>query len=200
MSSSILINSSSSSAPSTMAALPILKRPDPSRLENRLFIDNQVSRKERRSSQSSVLTHPVLSSFFQFVEATSSTSIQLHDPSTEEPTISFLSASQSDIDRAVTSSLNAFKNWSKTSPSHRSLLLRKLADLVRENAEELSSAESICMGKPANISSSLAAAAGIDHYAGLASTLEGKTDVATDGVFKLSIKQPYGVVAAIVPW
>lgn len=56
------------------------------------------------------------------------------------------------------------------------------------------------MGKPANISSSMAAAAGIEHYAGLGPKIEGSSNISTNGLVKMVVKQPYGVVAAIVPW
>lgn len=113
--------------------------------------------------------------------------------------------SAADVDAIVQSSHRAFGSpaWQKLAPADRGRLLLKLADLVEARADELIELELLDTGKP---TSQLRggeiplAAAIIRFYAGAADKIEGAVKAAGSGSFDLTIWEPYGVVAGILPW
>lgn len=62
---------------------------------------------------------------------------QVTDPRTEEGLWPCPIASTQDFEDAVAAAQRAFKTWSKTTVAERQALLVKLADVIKENAEEL---------------------------------------------------------------
>ena len=110
-----------------------------------------------------------------------------------------------EVGRAVESSERAFESaaWQKMSPSERGRKLLKLADLIEQRAEQLVELELIDTGKP--ISQLTGAeipltAAIIRFYAGAADKIEGAVKSTSEGAFYLTMLEPYGVVAGILPW
>ncbi len=109
------------------------------------------------------------------------------------------------VDRIVASSAAAFANraWQSTVPSARGQMLLKLADLVEERAEELVELELQDVGKPISQlrgGEIPLTAAIIRYYAGAADKIEGSVKTAEGGSFALTMYEPYGVVAGILPW
>ena len=105
------------------------------------------------------------------------------------------------MDKAVAAAKAAFPAWRDLTPDDRGVYLRKLSSLIKENIPELARLESISMGKPVSlyIDGKMAA----DTFAYFAETgwhAQGTSSVNTPGVLGLSLRQPYGVVGAIIPW
>ena len=78
-----------------------------------------------------------------------------------------------DIDRAVKAAVSAFEKgpWPRMKPSEREKVLRRIADLIRENKEKLALLETLDSGKPIQNSRNIdipAAANAFDYYAGWA--------------------------------
>jgi acyl-CoA reductase-like NAD-dependent aldehyde dehydrogenase len=109
------------------------------------------------------------------------------------------------VGRIVESSRKAFESpaWQGLSPSERGNLLLRLADRVEKNADELIELELLDTGKPVtqlkNMELPLTAAI-IRYYAGAADKIEGKVKSTSGGGFHLTVYEPYGVVAGILPW
>ena len=109
------------------------------------------------------------------------------------------------VDRAVRSAKAAFGSpaWRNMAPAERGNLLLKLAGLVESRAEELIRLERLDTGKPVTqlrtgeIPLTLAI---IRFYAGAADKIEGKVKSTSGGGFHLTMYEPYGVVAGILPW
>jgi len=127
------------------------------------------------------------------------------DPVTQSPLAAVARGKRADIDRAVSSARHVFENgdWSEASPARRKQVLNTLADLMLEHAEELALLETLDTGKP--IRHSLrddipGAARAIRWYAEAIDKVYG--EVATTGSNELAmiIREPVGVMAAIVPW
>lgn len=79
--------------------------------------------------------------------------------------------------------------------------MKKLAALVRENMEELAVLEALSMGRPVQeFIDGYAFAGTFDHYAESGELVQGTTSVTTPGFINMTIRQPYGVIAAIIPW
>lgn len=111
--------------------------------------------------------------------------------------------SASRIDACVRAARSAFETeWRDLTPSQRASLLYKLADLIERNAEVIGEAESRSMGKPisASIGEARGGAACFRYYAGAIGHLTGETIPVSRGGLDITLRQPLGVVACIVPW
>ena len=76
----------------------------------------------------------------KFVEAKSGKTFNSINPATDEVLTSVSECGQEDVDFAVEIARKSFQkgSWSKMPPAERKAILLKLADLIRENLEELS--------------------------------------------------------------
>ncbi|KAK9897852.1 aldehyde dehydrogenase [Cystobasidium minutum MCA 4210] len=112
-------------------------------------------------------------------------------------------AGPKEVDAAVDAAIKASHAWAESPPSVRAECLRKLADLMVENASTLAELDAVSMGKPvlAHNRECGLAAKHLKHAADLAETyLGGTASTNTPGFFNFSLKVPYGVVAGICPW
>lgn len=79
--------------------------------------------------------------------------------------------------------------------------MRRLAVLLRENGEELARLEAVSMGRPVSgYSDHLIAANRFEYYAEAGYTILGQSSLNTPGHLNVTLRQPFGVVAAIIPW
>ncbi len=127
------------------------------------------------------------------------------NPATGERLADIAKATTDDVDRAVAAARRAFEGpWSRFTPADRQVLLLKIADLVESHAEELGTLETLDMGAPlARTSVSVRRVASrLRFYAGMAVTLHGETIANSQGAdyFSYTLKEPVGVVGAIIPW
>jgi len=127
------------------------------------------------------------------------------NPSTGEVVARQACCDAEHVDRAVQSSARAFRSaaWQSLSAADRGRILLRLADLVEKRAEELVELELTDVGKP--ISQLRGGeipllAAIIRFYAGAADKIEGAVKAAGNGTLALTLWEPYGVVAGILPW
>ncbi|MGJ9403494.1 aldehyde dehydrogenase [Arthrobacter sp. KK5.5] len=110
-----------------------------------------------------------------------------------------------DIDAAVAAAAQAFNNrlWRGLSPTRRGHLLRGLADLVGENADELATMETQDNGKLLREMRGQMATLPeyLYYYAGMADKVQG-SQIPTNSPLMLNYTQrePLGVVGAITPW
>ena len=127
--------------------------------------------------------------------------VTLIDPATEEPIAELEQAGAEETDEAVARAKRAFPTWRAVAPVDRARLLRRLATLVEEHAEELALIESRNVGKPiAGARGEVAMVANVFHfYAGAVEKHYGETIPVAGGV-DLTFREPLGVVGLIVPW
>ena len=123
------------------------------------------------------------------------------NPATEEPIAELEQAGIEEADAAVARAKAAFPAWRAVSPGDRARLLRRLAALVEENAEELAQIESRNVGKPiAGARGEIGMVAQVFHfYAGAVDKHRGDTIPVSGGV-AATFHEPLGVVGLIVPW
>lgn len=138
-------------------------------------------------------------------KAASGKSFDTFDPSTGQCIARLAEGSSCDVDAAVLAARKAFDGvWRKFKPFDRQALLLKFADLVEANFDELAQIETIDMGAPISRTSALKrrCIALIRFYAGLATAMHGETieNSIPGDVFTYTLKEPVGVVGAIVPW
>jgi acyl-CoA reductase-like NAD-dependent aldehyde dehydrogenase len=130
------------------------------------------------------------------------------NPATGEVLTHVAEASAADVDRAVAAARAAFEKtgkgaWRSMSASERGRLLWKLADLVEKNIEELAELETLDNGKPIFESRYVDMPMVMDvfrYYAGWATKIHGETVNTFDNAFTYTLREPVGVVGAIVAW
>jgi betaine-aldehyde dehydrogenase len=118
---------------------------------------------------------------------------------------SYHSASEADVDAAVTAADKVFSSgdWPRTSGAERAALLRRVAARIEAERDELALIETLESGKPiAQAADEVTSAAGIWYYAaGLAQHAYG--DAHNDlgpNYLAVTVKEPVGVVGVITPW
>jgi len=129
------------------------------------------------------------------------------NPATGEALTQVAEASAEDVDRAVLAARKAFDEpggpWRKMSASDRGKLLWRLADLVEQNIEEIAELETLDNGKPIFESRYVDIPSVVDvlrYYAGWASKIHGETINSRADAFTYTLREPVGVVGAIIPW
>jgi aldehyde dehydrogenase (NAD+) len=129
------------------------------------------------------------------------------NPATGEILTQISEASVADVDQAVMAARQAFDDtagpWRKMSASERGRLLWKLADLIEKNIDEISELETLDNGKPIFESRYVDLPMVVDvlrYYAGWATKIHGETVNTFDHAFTFTVREPVGVVAAIVAW
>jgi len=127
------------------------------------------------------------------------------NPATEETLAEVAEAGEAEVDAAVRSARAAFEHpkWQNMNPHRRSERLWKLADLIAENAEELAGIETRNNGKPSFESGMVDLPSVVEnfrYYAGWADKLTGETIPVGGPFLNYTLREPVGVVGAIVPW
>ena len=125
------------------------------------------------------------------------------NPATLEPLQEVYLCSEKEISMACEAANGAFGVWSSTPGNVRGSILFKIAEKIREQADHLSLINTEETGKPIN-ESKLVELAGVartfEYYAGLASKIQGESQIITQDLISFTIKEPIGVVAMILPW
>ena len=129
------------------------------------------------------------------------------NPATGEVLTEVAEASAFDVDRAVAAARQAFDDrsgpWRKMSSSERGRLLWKLADLLEQHIEEFAELETLDNGKPIFESRYIDMPMVCDvlrYYAGWATKIHGETINSFENAFTYTLREPVGVVGAIVAW
>jgi aldehyde dehydrogenase (NAD+) len=141
----------------------------------------------------------------EWVEAISGKTFDSINPATGEVLAKVAEGDAEDVNLAVAAARRAFEGtWSKVKPYERQRLLLKIADLVDAHFEELAQLDTLDMGAPvsrtrANRHRVLGM---LRYYAGMATAIHGETiDNSLPGeIFSYTLKEPVGVVGAIIPW
>jgi aldehyde dehydrogenase (NAD+) len=126
------------------------------------------------------------------------------NPATEEIIAAVAAADPSDVDAAVAAARAALDGpWGKMSARERGRLVSRLADRLMERVDEVARLETLHNGKPISESRNIeipAAAECFEYYAGWADKVMGETIPVKGNYLTYTLREPVGVVAAIVPW
>jgi aldehyde dehydrogenase (NAD+) len=130
-------------------------------------------------------------------------------PATGEQVASFPVAGAADVDLAVRAARRAFDEgpWPRIRAGERGRTLRKIADLVREHADELLTLQALDNSVPLSFGEIYATSAEFvadvfEHHAGWVDKLAGETLPPFQGGDHLvfTLREPVGVVGAVIPW
>jgi len=126
------------------------------------------------------------------------------DPSTEEIIAEVPDAGEKDVNRAVAAAKVAFESgpWPQTTAQERGRILFRLAERVRKESAALAYLEARNSGKPIveaeyDIND---VATCFEYYGGLATKVLGHVNPVPDNALSLSLREPIGVAAQIIPW
>lgn len=127
------------------------------------------------------------------------------NPANEQAWAEFAEATAEDVDRAVRAANRAFDSgpWRTMSATERGKCLRRIAACIGPAAEELGRVETTDTGKLLRETTWQARnlVEVYDYYAGLADKVQGDIPPTAAGApLSLVVREPLGVVAAVVPW
>jgi aldehyde dehydrogenase (NAD+) len=141
----------------------------------------------------------------KWIDAASGKRFESRNPATGELLATVAEGDSEDVNRAVVAARKAFEGaWSKFKPYERQRLLLKFADLVECHFEELSSLDTLDMGAPISRTrgTRMRVLGMLHYYAGQATSIHGETieNSLPGEIFSYTLKEPVGVVGAIIPW
>jgi acyl-CoA reductase-like NAD-dependent aldehyde dehydrogenase len=141
----------------------------------------------------------------QWREAADGARTEVVDPSRGAVVTTVAEAGAADVDAAVRAAREAFDGgaWSGLSGRERGRILHRVAELIRENADELARLESLDVGKPISLCHAVDvtnAANDYEHFAALAHSLDGSVRNTPMNALAYTKREPLGVVAAITPF
>jgi betaine-aldehyde dehydrogenase len=140
----------------------------------------------------------------EFVESHRHAYFPVIDPSTEEIIAEVPDADETDVNRAVAAARAAFDSgpWPQTTAQDRGRVLFRLAERVRKESAQLAELEARNTGKPiVEAEYDIAdAATCFEYYGGLATKIVGQVNPVPDNALSLSLREPIGVAAQIIPW
>jgi betaine-aldehyde dehydrogenase len=111
-------------------------------------------------------------------------------------------AGSEDIDAAVAAAKAGFKEWRRVLPLERAKILRRIAEILRQNANELAMIDAADCGNPVRemVSDAMIAAAQMEFFAGFVTEMKGSSIPMGPDVVNFSVREPLGVVGRIIPF
>ncbi len=109
----------------------------------------------------------------------------------------------SDVDLAVSAAKKAQAEWAKMPARQRGKLIMECGRILEAHAQELGLLVALESGKALRTESAVEASVLADsftYFGGLASELKGETIPYSPSVLTMTMREPVGVVGAIIPW
>lgn len=142
----------------------------------------------------------------QWVPSASGKTFPSINPSNGQVLAELAEADKEDADRAVAAARRALEGpWKTMTPAQRQNLLWALANAIEERYQELRLLEVLDMGSPIGPTPGAGAERAVEvlrYFAGWATKIHGETipNSARGSMFSYTLREPVGVVAAIIPW
>ena len=139
------------------------------------------------------------------VKALSGKTFSTYNPATGEKLAEITSCGKDDVDIAVKAARQAFndKRWVGLAPAERKKAIIKFSNLIMENQNELAVLETLDSGKPINDTIEIdttETAECITWYAEAEDKMEDQITATGSDIVSLIVREPIGVVGAILPW
>ena len=125
------------------------------------------------------------------------------NPATQELLGQLPHASEADLEHALKSAQKAFETWKHSSPMDRSAILRRVAQLTRDRAQEIGRNMTLDQGKPLAeaVGEVVGCADHCDWHAEECRRIYGRVVLPrASNVRQLVLKEPIGVCVAFTPW
>src|SRR5215469_6081507 len=123
-------------------------------------------------------------------------------PGTGESLGKVVEGNVADAGAAIAAAKAAYPEWRRVAPLERAKMLRAIAEVLRDNGEELAMIDAADCGNPyaEMVRDANAGAAQLDFYAGLVTEMKGASIPMGPDVVNFSLREPYGVVGRIIPF
>ena len=138
-----------------------------------------------------------------FVSATDGRTLAVEDPATGRTLVEVADAAPADCMAALEAAVDAQGSWAKSAPRERARVLRRAADTLRDQAEQMARLLTAEMGKPLSESRAEVefAADFLEWFAEEAVRISGRTASSPDGENQhLVVRTPVGPCLVISPW
>ncbi|TMH03993.1 MAG: aldehyde dehydrogenase family protein, partial [Betaproteobacteria bacterium] len=124
------------------------------------------------------------------------------NPSTGEVLGRVAVGGSADVNAAVAAARLGSAAWQAVAPLERARILRRIAEVVRQNAGDLAMIDAANCGNPIRemTGDAMVAAAQLDFFAGLVTEMKGSSIPMGPDALNFSVREPVGVVARIVPF
>jgi betaine-aldehyde dehydrogenase len=124
------------------------------------------------------------------------------NPGTGESLGKVADCGAADMDAAIASAKAAFREWRRVPPLERARILKRVAQILRENAGELAMIDAADCGNPVKemLADAQIAAAQIEFFAGLVTEVKGASIPMGPDIVNFSVREPRGVVGRIIPF
>ena len=135
----------------------------------------------------------------EWVEPSTSATLEVINPATEEPIDSIALGGPADVDQAVAAAKAAFETFSQTSREERVTLLEQIIAAYSARMGDVAQVISQEMGAPLPLANAAQAPAGLGHFMTtleVLKTFEFEEDIGTSHV----VREPAGVCGFITPW
>ncbi len=140
----------------------------------------------------------------EYVDPIEGGTLPVHNPATGEKICDVAAATVPDVDRAVKAARRAFEGpWGKLTPTARGRLIRKFAELLWDRREEFALIESMNNGKTFKdaIRGDVGpGSATLSYFSEWANKIKGEVLPVSGPYLTYTLREPIGVVGAIVPW
>src|SRR5690349_8663805 len=140
----------------------------------------------------------------QVVPSLDGATMPVIDPATGEQVATAAAGSRADVDRAVQSARQAFDDgrWRFLAPLEQERRLRRLAQLIADNTDELADLDVIDSGLTRLYAGFIVqfAVDGIDYYSGWPTKMHGSIPATPSDFNVYQLREPVGVVGSIIPW
>ena len=140
----------------------------------------------------------------KWVEASSGAAFAVGNPTNETILAHVAQADAQDVAAAVAAARRAADDgrWSGLHPAQRSLILNRVADLLERDSEMLAQLETLNNGMTIHVTRGLVqyAISLFRYYAGWPTKIHGATNPGDPSMLNYTLKEPLGVVGAILPW
>lgn len=135
--------------------------------------------------------------------ARSGATFPTYDPATGQVLAHLARGGAEDVDDAVRAATRAGAAWAKVDPNERARLLWKLGELILHHLDELARTEALDTGKPISNARAIDIPRTADtffYFSGWATKLHGETIPVRGPFFHYTVREPIGVIGAIIPW
>ena len=138
----------------------------------------------------------------EFVDSSDGSTFATYAPATGELLAEVAHGQPEDITRAVSTARKAQRDWERMAITDRSRVLRKTAELIEANAEDLAQLESADAGKPITDcrGQMLGTAGWFDYFADISAHMRSHIVPSFPDHLNYTLRQPLGVVGTITPW
>ena len=137
-------------------------------------------------------------------EEMNGTYFSTYNPATGKELARLSAGTAEDVDRAVQSAKQVYhETWKNMSPSQKGDILRNIARRIRKDKELFGRTDTLDAGRPISHTThgdTEAVARLFDFFAALPEYARGSTIPTASPFLNYSVREPYGVIGAIVPW